>query len=71
MENQLNTTEYLGPRIAAFRHAKGWTQEYLAGELDVSDRSIRAWEGGETVPTIANLIRIANKLGIEIGRLFK
>ncbi len=70
MNNVYNSTENLGLRIAYFRKENGLTQEDFAYLMDVSPRSIRAWEGGETLPKTIHLIEIANKLNVEIGRLF-
>lgn len=70
MKTIINSTTHLGSNISSFRKEKGWTQEELAFYLNVSPRSIRAWEGGETIPKTLHLIEIANTLSIEIGRLF-
>lgn len=40
------TTETLGGRIAAFRKAKGWTQEQLADRVGVSAPAVSKWETG-------------------------
>lgn len=69
MNNQLNTLDLLGMRIAHFRKLKGYTQESLAEELDVSTRSVRAWEGEEYLPGLIRLVQICNILGIEISSL--
>ena len=39
-----------GPEIRAARERKGWTQQQLAAEIKVGQRTIGNWERGETVP---------------------
>lgn len=70
MKTIINSTDNLGQQISNYRKLKGWTQEDFAFEMNVSPRSIRAWEGGETIPKTLHLVEIANVLSIEIGRLF-
>lgn len=47
------TADDLGARIRAARQRKRWSQQRLAEEVDVSPRTVGAWERGETFPRYA------------------
>lgn len=47
----------------------GWTQVELAEKGGFGQRSIAAWEGGETDPSLGNLIRLAEILETSVGWL--
>ena len=38
--------------------SQGFTQEALAGKLDVSRQAVAKWESGQAYPDISNLIQI-------------
>lgn len=61
----------LGSRIAAARKRKGWTQEELAGAVgdNTHKMTVSKWERGENVPSVANLKRLADELGVTLGEL--
>ena len=56
----------IGEKIAAARKAKGreWTQEKLAGELDVSPQAVSGWERGESLPDRKHMKALARILGL-------
>lgn len=39
-----------GAEIRAAREARGWTQEQLAAQVGVGQRTVGNWERGETIP---------------------
>jgi transcriptional regulator with XRE-family HTH domain len=39
-----------GDQIRARREARGWTQQQLAQEIGVGQRTVGNWERGETIP---------------------
>lgn len=47
-----------GTRLKEFRDARGWTQERVGFELEVSKATVSKWETGRAEPTLANLARI-------------
>ena len=59
----------LGSKIKQNRNAQGLTAEALAERLDVSVQTIYRWESGERKPDSANLVRLANTLGIGLDEL--
>lgn len=60
-----------GQRIKELREQKGLTQEQLAEAIGVKDaRTIRFWEAGTNAPKFANLIILAQVLGVRMQDLF-
>ena len=48
----------------AARERAGYTQEDLAIEIAVPTRSVQRWEYGECQPSVTNLCRLADALGV-------
>lgn len=46
-------------QIRAIREARGMTQRQLAQALQLSPAAVAKWELGQTVPTLENLIAVA------------
>lgn len=59
----------LGRRIRAARRMHGWTQHQLACEADVSQTHVTRWECGRNEPSLSNLIRVAQALGVSLDSL--
>ncbi len=53
----------LSEKVKELRKKRGWAQEDLAREIDVSLSTVQRWEGQETKPT-----RLARR---ELRRLFQ
>ena len=60
----------IGDNIRKIRELKGYSQEYMAMELGISQPSYARIENGMTVPKIDRLQRIANILNVELSVLF-
>lgn len=56
-------------KIRALREAKGLSQTELAEALGVDQTTVSAWERGVAEPTLSNLRRLADVLGIAPGEL--
>lgn len=56
----------IGNRISQLRKAKGFTQEYIAEQLDVSRQAVSKWEQDQTTPDTGNLIALAQLLDTSI-----
>lgn len=50
---------------------KCFTQEALAGKLDVSRQAIAKWESGQAYPDISNLIQISKLFNVTVDYLVK
>ena len=56
----------IGERIQKLRTGKGYTQEYIAGQLGISRQAVHKWEKNETRPDTDNLILLAEILGTTV-----
>ena len=56
-------------RIKDLREAKGLTQEALGALLGVNQSTIASWESGKKSPTLPNLVRMADYLGVTLDEL--
>lgn len=56
-------------KIKFFREVAGFSQRDLANRLGISQASVAQWETGKTMPTLANLIQIAETLHVSINDL--
>ena len=61
----------MGAKIRQFREQLGMSQRQLAAALGLDPSAVCLWESGKSVPTIQNLIRLADILGCEPGDLFE
>ena len=63
-------TQQLGRRIRAARNAAGQTLSDLAGRAELSEGFLSRLERGQASASIANMIRIADALGLGLHELF-
>ncbi len=61
--------EGFGERVRRLRIERGWTQEQLARQADLSKSAISEAESAATQPRGQNLVRIASALGASIDFL--
>ena len=61
----------IAKEIVLLRAKKGWTQKEMAEELETSQRSVAAWESGESVPRNAMLVKIANLFDLKDDYFFQ
>ncbi len=61
--------EKIGKFIAKKRQEKGFTQETLAEELDISNRSVSKWERGICLPDAKNMAKLCNLFNISYNEL--
>ena len=59
----------MGKRISDARKARGYTQEYLAEQLNVSRQAVSKWEKDLSAPDTKNLIALAGLLDTTIEYL--
>lgn len=59
----------IGKRIADARKAKGYTQEYIAEQLNVSRQAVSKWEKNLSAPDTKNLIALAGLLDTTVDFL--
>ena len=68
--NGTELLETLSTNIKSFRKQKGWTQEKLAEEAEMSVQAINFFEGKRRWPGEHSLSKIASALGVEVYQLF-
>lgn len=56
----------LGERIAKLRNECGYSQEYIAEQLEVSRQAVSKWEKGLSSPDTENLIKLAEVLNTSV-----
>ena len=61
----------LADKIITLRKQKGWSQEELAGKLDVSRQSVSKWESAQSVPDIPKIIAMSRLFGVTTDYLLK
>jgi transcriptional regulator with XRE-family HTH domain len=61
--------EVLSERIKKERKRKGISQKMLSTRLNISQSNVSEWERGDSRPTIENLIKIADILGVTVDYL--
>lgn len=70
MESGAKILEILSTNIKNFRKVRGWTQEKLAEEAEMSVQAINFFEGKRRWPGEDSLSKIASALNIEVYQLF-
>ena len=61
----------LADKIIELRKKNGWSQEELAEQLGVSRQSISKWEGAQSVPDMARIVRLSELFGVSTDYLLK
>lgn len=54
----------LGEKIMTQRKLRGWSQEDLSNQLDVSRQSVSKWESGASTPDLDKIIRMSQLFGV-------
>lgn len=56
-------------KLIELRKTKGWSQENLGYELNVTRQTVSKWELGQTTPEMEKLIEISNLFNVSIDEL--
>ncbi len=62
---------HIGERIAEARRSFTLTQDELAARTGIDSSNIRSYEKGRAMPSIHTLMRIADALDVDPGRLLE
>lgn len=57
--------------LKTLRESRSLTQPQLGRLIGVSDRNIRDWEGGASIPRLDRAIALARELGVSLKTLAK
>ncbi len=61
----------LAEKIIRLRKGRGWSQEELAGQLEISRQSVSKWEGGVSIPELDKIVRMSEIFGVTTDYLLK
>ncbi len=60
-----------GEKLKGLRKEKGYSQEEMAGMLDVSRQAVSKWESDRGIPEIDKLLQISSMFGVTLDYLLK
>ena len=60
-----------GEKLQALRKARGWSQEELATQINVSRQALSKWESGASVPDTENVVALSRLFGVSTDYLLK
>lgn len=58
-------------QLLTLRTKNGWSQEFVARQMEVSRATIVNWERGNTEPSISEAVKLAKLFGITVEELMK
>ena len=61
----------LAEKIIMLRKQKGWSQEGLAEQLDISRQSVSKWESGASIPELDKIVKMSSLFGVSTDYLLK
>lgn len=61
----------LAEKITKHRKQKGWSQEQLAEQLDISRQSVSKWESGASIPDLDRILRLSEIFKVSTDYLLK
>lgn len=61
----------LAEKIIRLRKGRGWSQEELAEQLEISRQSVSKWEGGVSIPELDKIVRMSEIFGVTTDYLLK
>lgn len=61
----------LADKIIALRKQKGWSQEQLAEQLDISRQSVSKWESGNSIPDLDKIVKLSKLFHVSTDYLLK
>lgn len=61
----------LSEKIISLRKQRGWSQEELAAQLEISRQSVSKWESGVSVPDLDKILKLSTIFGVTTDYLLK
>lgn len=58
-------------KLIQLRKKCGWSQEELAGHMDVTRQSVSKWESAQSIPDLEKIIRLSELFGVSLDYLLK
>jgi len=66
----MDIKQMIGARIKDIRTKKGFTQEQLAEKIEINPKYLSSIERGLENPTLNTLIKLSEKLGVDLDDIF-
>lgn len=61
----------LGEKILALRKTRSWSQEELAGHIDVTRQALSRWKADAAMPDTVNVVQLADLFGVSTDYLLR
>lgn len=58
-------------QLLTLRTKAGWSQEFVARQMEVSRQTVMNWEDGKSIPTADKAVRLARMFGITVEELME
>ncbi len=58
-------------KLIQLRKRSGWSQEELAGQMDVTRQAVSKWESAQSIPDLEKIIRLSELFGVSLDYLLK
>lgn len=58
-------------KLIQLRKKSGWSQEELAGQMDVTRQSVSKWESAQSIPDLEKIIRLSELFAVSLDYLLK
>lgn len=58
-----------GEKLLKLRKSKGWTQEELASQINISRQALSKWEQGTVLPDTENVLQLSKIFGVSTDYL--
>ena len=58
-----------GEKLQLLRKSKGWTQEQLSAQINISRQALSKWESGAAMPDTENVIRLSRLFAVSTDYL--
>lgn len=58
-------------QLLTLRTKAGWSQEFVARQMEVSRQTVINWEDGKSIPTADKAVRLARIFGVTVEELME
>ena len=58
-------------QLLTLRTKAGWSQEFVARQMEVSRQTVMNWEDGKSVPTADKAVKLARMFGVTVEELME
>lgn len=58
-------------QLLTLRTKTGWSQEFVARQMEVSRQTVMNWEDGKSVPTADKAVKLARMFGVTVEELME